>query len=69
MLSKLLEFLKDKYGALSLRELVGIWAFVLLLVVTIAYQFYKLDFSDEKYWALVMLVSSCIIGYSIERRF
>lgn len=61
------EFLRDKNGNLSLRELTVIILLVALLLAWLGDQFWGYSVNPTVYLTLAGALSSCQIGYSLER--
>lgn len=61
------EFLRDKHGNLSLRELSVLLLLVTLLLAWFGDQFLGFAVNPTVYLTLAGTLSSCQIGYSLER--
>lgn len=62
------EFLKDKEGNFSLRELVIALLMLALIISWIARQFFNKDVPEFMFYSFVSLVGAGCFGYSIEKK-
>jgi hypothetical protein len=62
------EFLKDKTGNYSLRELVIAISMVLIVASWIAQLVFSIPTPEYMFYAIVSLVAAGCFGYSLERK-
>lgn len=62
------EFLKDKTGNYSLRELVIAISMVLIVASWIAQLVFAISTPEYMFYAIVSLVAAGCFGYSLERK-
>lgn len=62
------DFLKDKNGNHSLRELVILVCLLCLVASWIAQQFFQLSIPEYMFYAFVSLIGAGCFGYSIEKK-
>lgn len=63
----LLEFLKDKDGNHSLREIVILVSLVCVLISWIGEQFFKYTAPSYMFYAFVSMIGAGCFGYSLEK--
>lgn len=68
IINALAEFLKDKNGSHSLRELATAIFILALLISWIADQFFGKQIPEHMFYALTSLVAAGCFGYSIEKK-
>lgn len=62
------EFLKDKNGNHSLRELVILVCLLCTIIAWIAQQFFQKQIPEYIFYGFVSLIGAGCFGYSIERK-
>lgn len=62
------EFLKDKNGNHSLRELVILVCLLCIIISWIAQQFFQKQIPEYIFYGFVSLIGAGCFGYSIERK-
>lgn len=62
------EFLKDKNGNHSLRELVILVCLLCIIISWIAQQFFQKQIPEYIFYGFVSLIGAGCYGYSIERK-
>lgn len=62
------DFLKDKNGNHSLRELVILVCLVCIVISWIAQQFFQLPIPEYMFYAFVSLIGAGCFGYSLEKK-
>lgn len=65
--TKLIEFLHDKNGRPSLREIVVLISLVCVLISWIGQQFFQKPIPEFMFYAFVSMIGAGCFGYSIER--
>ena len=66
-LSNWVDFLKDKNGNHSLREIVVLASLVCIIISWIAQQFFHCIMPEYMFYAFVSLIGAGCFGYSIEK--
>ena len=64
---KLIEFLHDKNGRPSLREIVVLISLVSVLISWIGHQFFQKPIPEFMFYAFVSMIGAGCFGYSIEK--
>ena len=64
---KLIEFLHDKNGRPSLREIVILISLVAVLISWIGQQFFQKPIPEFMFYAFVSMIGAGCFGYSIEK--
>ena len=62
------DFLKDKNGNHSLREVVILVCLVCVVISWIAQQFFQRNIPEYMFYAFVSLIGAGCFGYSIEKK-
>ncbi len=62
------DFLKDKNGNHSLREIVILVCLLCMIISWIAQQFFKQNIPEYMFFAFTSLIGAGCFGYSIERK-
>lgn len=65
--SKLIEFLHDKNGRLSLREIVVLISLLSVLISWIGQQFFQHPIPEFMFYAFVSMIGAGCFGYSLEK--
>jgi hypothetical protein len=65
--TKLIEFLHDKNGRPSLREMVILISLVIVLISWIGQQFFQKPIPEFMFYAFVSMIGAGCFGYSLER--
>jgi hypothetical protein len=64
---KLIEFLHDKNGRPSLREIVVLISLVSVLISWMGHQFFQKPIPEFMFYAFVSMIGAGCFGYSIEK--
>lgn len=62
------DFLKDKNGNHSLREIVILVCLVCVIISWIAHQFFQRPIPEYMFYAFISLIGAGCFGYSLEKK-
>ncbi len=62
------EIVRDKNGSISLREVVSLLCFCVLVVSWIADQFYNRPAAEHIFYTFASICGAGLLGYSLEKK-
>lgn len=62
------QFLKDKDGNFSLREIIALTYVLITIIAWIAQQFFGYDIPEFMFYSFISMIGAASFGYSLERK-